>query len=108
MDNDFNTPQALAVIFDFINLTHKNIKDNRFVTGAKDLLSEWFQIFSLQIKTKGSLSLGEREIEELIKKRNQARKDKDFETADQIRQDLEKKDIILEDTKETTIWRKKI
>ena len=48
------------------------------------------------------------EVERLIKERDDARREKDFDKADKIRKVLSEKNIILEDTKEGTVWRKKV
>jgi cysteinyl-tRNA synthetase len=55
----------------------------------------------------GNNSTGDVDIELMIKKRNDAKKNKNFQEADDIRADLLEKGILLEDTPEGTIWRKK-
>ena len=57
-------------------------------------------------KYSGKEEISEEEIEALISKRNEARQNKDFETADSIRDDLLSKDIILEDKNDKTFWKK--
>jgi cysteinyl-tRNA synthetase len=54
------------------------------------------------------ISLEDEKIIGLIRKRDEARKKKDFKESDEIRKELEKQDIILEDTKNGTTWRRKI
>ncbi|MEC7787174.1 MAG: cysteine--tRNA ligase, partial [Pseudomonadota bacterium] len=58
-------------------------------------------------KYSGKEEISEEEIEALISKRNEARQNKDFETADSIRDDLLSKDIILEDKNDKTFWKKR-
>ena len=58
-------------------------------------------------KYSGKEEISEEEIEALISKRNEARQNKDFETADSIRDDLLSKDIVLEDKNDRTFWKKR-
>jgi cysteinyl-tRNA synthetase len=51
--------------------------------------------------------ISEKEIENLIAKRDKARSAKDFKTADDIRRELSEKGVVLEDTKGTTVWRRR-
>lgn len=109
MDDDFNTPQGLAAIFELVNLANKNIEDSDFVSEAKNLLSELSGIFGLSLKKKDISEDISSNIKLLIEKRNKARKKGDFAGSDRIRKELEEKGIILEDTKDgKTTWRRKI
>ena len=58
-------------------------------------------------KYSGKEEISEEEIEALISKRNEARQNKDFVTADSIRDDLLSKDIVLEDKNDKTFWKKR-
>ena len=109
MDDDFNTPQAIASIFDLVNMANKNIDDAGFVLTAKNTLRELLDIFgiSLKIETKG-LVITDEEIEAKVKEREEARSKKDYKVADKIRQEIEKQGIIIEDTKDGTAWRRKL
>jgi len=108
MDDDFNTPQALAVIFDLVNIANKNIEDQDFICYSGLILRELANIFGLSLaKNAGSEDL-QIDVNVLIEQRNQARKNKDFKRSDEIRKELEDKGIILEDTKDGTTWRKKL
>ncbi|NQV04496.1 MAG: class I tRNA ligase family protein, partial [Candidatus Omnitrophica bacterium] len=107
MDDDFNTAEALAVLFDLV--THVNKLDTGSVC-AKDLLLELGGVLGLfgqgTVKSR-DVKISEKEIKKLIDLRNMARKNKDFKAADKIREDLDKKGIILEDEKSGTTWRVK-
>lgn len=107
MDDDFNTAEALAALFDLV--THVNKLDTGSVC-AKDLLLELGGVLGLfgeaTLKPR-DVKISEKEIKKSIDLRNKARKDKDFKEADKIRKDLDKKGIILEDGKSGTIWRVK-
>ncbi len=108
MDDDFNTPQALAVIFDLVNIANKNIEDHDFICYSGLILRELANIFGLSLaKNTGSEEL-QVDVNALIEQRNQARKNKDFKRSDEIRKELEDKGIILEDTKDGTTWRRKL
>ena len=106
MDDDFNTAEALAVLFDLVTYINKNE-----AYQAKDLLLELGKALGLFESRKdtavGADSSKKVEIENLINLRSTARKTKDFKEADKIRKELEEKGIILEDTKDGTIWRVK-
>ncbi len=108
MDDDFNTPQALAAIFDLVNIANKNIDHQNFVYYAGLILKELTNIFGLELeKGAGSKDL-QAGVNVLINQRNEARKKKDFKRSDEIRKELAAKGIILEDTKDGTSWRRKL
>ena len=98
MNDDFNTPQALAVIFDFMNKVNKKGGGKR----SYQLMLEFDKVFNtLTIKEK-KLSA---EIKKLIQEREIARKKRDFRKADEIRERLKKQGIILEDTEKDVKWK---
>jgi cysteinyl-tRNA synthetase len=110
LDDDFNTPAAIAVLYELANEINKD-KDNQ----KKDLLVSLANSLGiltmdpedfLQGVTVPSVNLDEN-IDDLIKKRNLAKENKDYEEADRIRKILLENDILLEDTANGTIWRKK-
>jgi cysteinyl-tRNA synthetase len=112
MDDDFNTPRALAVLFDMINRCnilldsddeYKNFK----LRYALDIIKELANIFGLTF-LKEPVEISDKEIEGHINRRLQYRKQRNFIEADKIRKELEEKGIILEDTKEGTTWRRKL
>jgi len=109
MDDDFNTPQGLACIFELVNLTNKNIDNLAFIVCAKESLVELLGLLGISLKPGHEpAEITDIEIDEMIAARERARKNKDFALSDKIRKDLEKKGVILEDTKEGTVWRKKL
>ncbi len=108
MDDDFNTPEALAAIFELINLGNvyllkKNIES---AIGVKDTLLTLVAILGISAE-EFEIALEEK-YEKLIKERTDARVKGDFEKADKIRTELLKKGVILEDTKTGTKWRRKV
>jgi len=108
MDDDFNTPQALAAIFDLVNITNKNINDQDFIYYSGLILKELTNIFGIDLDKETGLEDLQTSVNVLINQRNEARKSKDFKRSDEIRKELEVKGIILEDTKDGTTWRRKL
>ncbi len=109
MDDDFNTPVAVSVLFELATLLNKS-KDAalsdvlRQLAGALGLLGRVPTDF-LQAAT-GSAGLEAAEIEALIADRAAAKKARDFARADQIRADLLAKGVVLEDSAAGTTWRR--
>ncbi len=122
MDDNFNTPDALASLFDLVNDTNKFIDQEKgsadyaeVANEAERILKELGGILGLEFKQGRSFKMEFNEavnlndkIESKIKLRNEARDKKDFASSDKIRKELENEGIILEDTKDGTVWRKKL
>ncbi len=108
MDDDFNMPEGVAAMFEIVSEVNKNMDDPIFISGARKILLDIAAIFGIgftqRIEDKEVLS----EIKKMIEKRNRARGEGDFTEADKIRKKLLDKGIILEDTKEGTVWRRKV
>ena len=107
MDDDLNTAVALSCIFDLtrdINSAMTDLKNVNadLINFAINIFDELCDILGLLYNRK-NVNL-EKEVEELIKKREKARKEKDWALADQIRDELKSKNIILEDTKNGVKW----
>ncbi|WP_251860692.1 cysteine--tRNA ligase [Clostridium sp. Marseille-Q2269] len=107
MDDDFNTADAISVIFDLVRDVNTNItveSSKELVQHALDLIRELGEPLGiLQKSTKSSL---EEEVEKLIEQRQKARKEKDWALADKIRDDLKDRGIVLEDTPQGVRWKK--
>lgn len=107
MDDDFNTADAISVIFDMV----RDINTNINVDSSKEIIKHSLQLIRelgfplgiLQKSTKGSL---DEEIEKLIEKRQKARKDKNWALSDKIRDDLKANGIVLEDTPQGVRWKR--
>ncbi len=112
MDDDFNTPEALAVLFDLakeINRLKSEISIRAAGLGAT--LKALGRVLGLlqqdpEAFLKGESELSADAIERLIEQRSQARQNKDWATADRIRAQLKAHGIVLEDTPQGTLWRR--
>ena len=114
MDDDFNVPEALAVLFDLakdINKEKEKGEEKKAQSLAKELktLSEplGFLQQDPEVFLKSGVEIEESKIDSLIKKRDKARTTGDYSAADKIRHQLFEKNIILEDSKEGTFWRRR-
>ena len=111
LDDDFNTPAAIAVLYELANEINKN-KDNQKMELLVNLANS-IGILAMNPEDflQGVMMPSVRDdgliIDDLIKERNLAKKNKDYEEADRIRKLLLENDILLEDTAEGTIWRQK-
>jgi cysteinyl-tRNA synthetase len=109
MDDDFNTPEALACIFELVTLINKHIDDSAFIKSGRDLLERLLGILGISFQVRiGQKAIADEEVEIKIKERETARRKKDFALSDRIRGELEAGGVILEDTKDGTAWRRKL
>ncbi|MFH1621508.1 MAG: cysteine--tRNA ligase [Candidatus Omnitrophota bacterium] len=89
MDNDFNTPQALARLFELMDLSKRFVSSDKkeAFSYAKFKIEKFFGILGLRVKTKEEV---DEKIKELIQERDLAKQKKDFKKADSIREKIEK------------------
>ena len=107
MDDDFNTADALAAIFELVKFANTNVNENSSKEFAAGLYEEFFKLSDvLGLKIEKKEEILDKEIEDLIQERQAARKAKDFKRADEIRDELLKKGIILKDTREGVKWQR--
>ncbi len=108
MDDDFNTPQALSVVFDLARDINRERDAGHDVTQAKQMFGELSAVLGLTLKSsdKGMTDAAPF-IELLISTRKDLRQAKQFQLADGIRNKLTELGIALEDTPQGTVWRKK-
>ena len=107
MDDDFNTADAISAIFElvkFANLHATEDSSKAFVTALKEEIVMLSDICGLIVDKKEEML--DTEIEALIQERQDARKAKNFARADEIRDTLLEKGIILEDTREGVKWKR--
>jgi cysteinyl-tRNA synthetase len=134
MDDDFNTPEALAVLFEMVRELNR-AKEQEDDISSVDLASQikglgevlgllqsdaddyFRQVVTVtpltgRVVTQGNVpqveleTVGDNDIERMISKREQARKEKNWTESDRIRDELKAKGIILEDTAKGTTWRR--
>ena len=98
LEDDLNTANALTVLYDLLKSDVDN--DTKY-----HLISKWDEVFSLDLlKKEEKKAQNEDYIMEMIKKRDNAKKVKDYKLADEIRDNLLKQGIVLKDTREGTIY----
>lgn len=105
MEDDLNTADAIASIFELVKFSNSNLDEKsskKVIRKAYDLLLELSNVLGILNKKDEIL---EDEILELIEKRIEARKNKNFKLADEIRDTLKEKGIVLEDTQEGVKWK---
>jgi len=110
MDNDFNTPEAVAVLFDLANEVNRKrstalARQLRALGGLLGLLARESEVF-LRAGVGPGGGISDAQIAALIAARDEARRAKDFRRADEIRDELLQKGIGLEDGPQGTTWRR--
>ena len=106
MNDDLNTAEAISSLFELVKFSNSSIDERsskKLVEESYNLLLELSNVLGILNKEDEIL---EDEILELIEKRTQARKDKDFKLSDEIRDTLKSKGIVLEDTQEGVKWKR--
>lgn len=107
MEDDFNTADAVSAIFELVKLMNTMVTDETSKAFDQALLEEVERLCDiLGIITEKKEELLDADIEALIAKRQEARKAKNFALADQIRDELAAKGILLKDTREGVKWTK--
>ena len=107
MEDDFNTADAISAIFEIVRLSNSTISEastKAYVSYVKETMDKLCDV--LGIITEKKEEILDSEVEDLIAKRQQARKDKNFALADEIRGQLLDMGIILEDTREGVKWKR--
>lgn len=108
MDDDFNTANAISVLFDLAKEANVYLQLEQTSTDVirkfQDTIVTLLNVLGINIQQEQQLL--DEDIENLIEERNQARKDRDFGRADEIRDMLKSKGIILEDTPQGVRWKR--
>ncbi len=111
MDDDLNTAEALAAVFEFIRDCNTAIDTGEFRQGntesAGRLLALFDSVFEVLRPDVAEDGMAETEIEALVAERTRAKKSKNFQRADEVRQQLLAAGILLEDTKDGVRWKRK-
>jgi len=109
LDDDLNTSEALGVIFTLIKDMNRLMDEKKISSSdASKVLTVVNEFDSVLGLLKREELILDEEVKALIEKRVDARKERNFKLADQIRKELEEKGIILEDTPEGTKWKRKM
>ena len=107
MDDDFNTADAIAAVFDLVKFANTNVAEGSskaFADALREKIQSLCDILGIITEKKAELLDGD--IEQLIEERQAARKAKNFARADEIRNELLEKGIVLEDTREGVKWKR--
>lgn len=105
MDDDLNTADALTAVYEVIKIANSELNENsskKAVQSVYDELMELLTVLGLEDRTAEEML--DEEIENLIKERTEARQNKNFKRADEIRDLLKEKGIILKDTPTGVVW----
>lgn len=112
MNDDFNVPKAVSVLFDIVKQLNKLKSDSNEARHLASVLSKLAGILGILQSDPEEFLQGEgddefaQQVEALIAKRIQARADKDWATADAVRDELSAMNVVLEESKDGTRWRK--
>jgi cysteinyl-tRNA synthetase len=107
MDDDFNTANGVSVLFELSKLSNLYLLEkNTAVEVIKAFMNEFEALFGVLGLTLEAEDLLDEEIEALIEKRTQARKERNFKLADEIRDQLKEMNIIIEDTPQGIRWKR--
>jgi len=108
MDDDFNSPLALAALYELvkaINTARDNGASDEQLKPAQSVLRELTGVFGLRLQEKQGSGEAETQVNALIAERNEARKQKQWALSDQIRERLKEMGVTIEDSKDGTKWR---
>jgi cysteinyl-tRNA synthetase len=111
LDDDLNTAEALASVFEYVRAMNTALDQDEFLAGnlddARRVLAVFDRIFDVIRPSAVETSLSDADVEALIEERKQAKKSRNFAGADQIRAILLEKGILIEDTKDGVRWKRK-
>ena len=110
LDDDLNTAQALAAVFGLIKEGNIALTEGALEEENRSEILQWFEVVEQRlgiVPTVEALVQVDEKIDSLIAQRNEARRNRDFAKADRIKQELLDLDVIIEDTREGTKWRRK-
>lgn len=106
MKDDLNTADAISAIFELVRFANLNLDES----SSKTIIEKTYKLLTELSGVLGILhkddQILEEEILDLIDKRSQARKDKDYKLSDEIRDELKERGIVLEDTQEGVKWKR--
>lgn len=107
MDNDLNTADAITVIFDMVKFANTKVSESNskvLVKAVLDKLLELEEVLGIKNIKKSHDDIDETKILDLIEKRNEAKKNKDYASADAIRDELDAMGVVIKDTRDGVKW----
>lgn len=107
MDDDFNTADAISAVFEIVKFANSNSSaenTKEYIDTLIKKITRLTDVLGLKVEKKEEIL--DEDIEKLIAERQQARKDRNFARADEIRDELLAKGIVLEDTREGVRWKR--
>lgn len=107
MDDDFNTADAISAVFEIVKFANSNSSaenTKEYIDTLVKKITTLTDVLGLKVEKKEEIL--DEDIEKLIAERQQARKDRNFARADEIRDELLAKGIVLEDTREGVRWKR--
>jgi len=111
MDDDLNTAEALAFVFEFLRDANTALDAGEFMegnlAGANALLDQFDAVFEVLKPTAAAGGISETDIENLIAERTAAKKARNFARSDEIRAQLLDAGVVIEDTKDGVRWKRK-
>ncbi len=111
LDDDLNTAEALAAVFEYVRETNSAMDAGLFcetnVAAAQAFLAQFDSVFDVLRPTAKAGASSDAEVEALVNERTQAKKARNFQRSDEIRGQLMAQGIILEDTKDGVRWKRK-
>jgi cysteinyl-tRNA synthetase len=107
MEDDFNTADAMGVVFELVRDINTFLRETRKEKDLRQVHALYMELISLMGFEKPAErgKIAEEEIEELIALRGLAKKEKNYALADEIRNNLKEKGVVLEDTAHGVKWR---
>ena len=115
LDDDLNTAEAMAAIFEYVRAMNTALDDDQFLEDnrweAARVLEVFDSVFDVlkpsENRAPETAGLSDAEIDAYVEERNQAKKSRNFKRSDEIRALLQEKGIVIEDTKEGVRWKRK-
>jgi cysteinyl-tRNA synthetase len=110
LDDDLNTSAALGALFVLIGECNVTLAAGDLQEDNRAEIIKWFEIVDQRLAIMPpmeQLVQGDEEIEMMLARRNEAKRNRDFATSDKIRQELSDRGIVIEDTREGTRWRRR-
>ncbi|MBY0504555.1 MAG: cysteine--tRNA ligase [Bryobacteraceae bacterium] len=111
MDDDLNTAEALAAVYEYVRETNSAMDAGGFHAGnvesARRVLARFDEVFEVLKTAVAEGGMSDAEIDALVAERSQAKKSKNFSRSDEIRAQLLEMGVVLEDTKDGARWKRK-